>query len=128
MSDATSRFDIPARPERRYPPAGGVEHAGGTTFYLTPEPSPSVDVLDGHLGAVLDDERYVKGDWFDLPMPVYLVHDREVSTVFRVVVRDGRVELHVLPATDPEGLEALFERLRERTALAWDVECHAEEP
>lgn len=127
MSDS-SRFEIPARPERRYPAAGGVEHAGGTAFYLTPGPSLPVDELDDHLAAVLADDRYVKGDWFDLPMPVYLVHDREVSTAFRVVVRDDRVELHVLPATDPAGLAALFERLRERTAVEWTVECHPEEP
>ena len=127
MSDSTSRFDIPARPERRYR-SGGVSHEGGTAFYLTPESSLSVDELDAHLSAILDGDRYVKGDWFDFPMPVYLVHDREVSTAFRTVAREGRIELHVLPNTDSAGLEALFRALCDRTAGEWTVECHTEEP
>ena len=127
MSDPISQFDIPARPERRYR-SGGVSHEGGTAFYLTPEPSLSVEDLNDHLSAVLDRDRYVKGDWFDFPMPVYLVHDREVSTAFRTVVREGRIELHVLPATDSAGLEALFRALCDRTDVEWTVECHTEEP
>ena len=127
MSDSTSRFDIPARPERRYR-SGGVSHEGGTAFYLIPEPSLSVEELDEHLSGVLGGTRYVKGDWFDFPMPVYLVHDREVSTAFRTVVREGRIELHVLPKTDSTGLEALFRALCDRTAVEWTVECHTEKP
>ena len=127
MSDPTPQFDIPARPERRYR-SGGVSHEGGTAFYLSPELSLSVEELDEHLSAILDGNRYVKGDWFDFPMPVYLVHDREVSTAFRTVVREGRIELHVLPATDSAGLEAIFRALRDRTGVEWTVECHTERP
>ena len=118
MSEPRSRpsFAIPQRPERRFSRSGGLSYEGTTVFVLTPDSVPEdVSDPDGWLYAllkgVLDAEHYIYGDWFDLPMPVLLVHDRETSDVFRVAIRDGTVEFHVLPDTEPEGLAALYERL-----------------
>ena len=143
MADAPS-FDIPAHPERNYTATGGVEYEGTTVFVLEldgePESSgPSDDPAAPTSGAeagpvgelvatVLADDRYVRGDWFDLPKPVYLVHDREVSTSFRLVVLSGRIELHVLPSTDAEGLRAFHERLRTESGADWSVDCRVERP
>ena len=120
LSDNPS-FDIPVRPERRYTRNGGVAYEGGTTFHLVTKPSLSADDLESILTTVLDNDRYVRGDWFDLPRPVFLVHDRTVSTAFRVVVRSGRLELHVLPSTDPAALKAIFDQLRETASVEWNV-------
>ncbi len=120
-------FEIPARPERNYTPTGGVEYVGETAFHLEPDLEPSAEELEDVLTDLLDADRYVRGDWFDLPRPVYLVHDRRVSTSFRVVVRSGRLELHVLPSTESEGLRALYDRLRAATDLDWTVRCRVEE-
>jgi hypothetical protein len=115
-------FEVPVRPERRFPPSGGVEYRGEVAFHVTPRADRSVEQLDGLLVDVLADERYVRGDFFDLPAPAYLVRDREVDTSFRVVVREGRVELHVLPHTDAAALEALYGRLAAAGEVAWSVE------
>lgn len=120
-------FDIPTRPERNYTATGGIEYVGETAFHLQPEPEMSASELEEVLTGLLDADRYVRGDWFDLPRPVYLVHDREVSTAFRVVVRSGRLELHVLPSTDSEGLRALYDRLRDATDADWSVQCWVEQ-
>ena len=80
--------------------------------------------------SVLDSAAYRYGDWFDLPMPLYLVHDDSTHDTFRVAVRDGRVEVHVLPETEPEGVRALHDRLVEASgeAFEWTVERRIEEP
>jgi hypothetical protein len=118
----TPTFAIPRRPERRYPRRGGVEYEGETVFSLT----PAADCEDAELArlveSVLESEPYRYGDWFDLPMPLYLVHDDETGDTFRVAVRDGALEFHVLPDTDPEGLRALYERLTDRCDASWRVE------
>ncbi|MEF8840222.1 MAG: hypothetical protein V5A62_01160 [Haloarculaceae archaeon] len=127
---ATDEFAIPARPDRRYPRGGGVEYVGGTVFSF----DPGVDRTDGELAtllvSVLDSGTYRYGDWFDLPMPLYLVRDDSTHDTFRVAVRDGRVEVHVLPETDPEGVRALHDRLAEagEDAFEWTVERRVEEP
>ena len=124
------RFAIPAHPDRRYPRSGGVEYVGGTVFSF----EPGVDREDGELTAlvesILDSEAYRYGDWFDLPMPLYLVHDASTHDTFRVAVRDGRVEVHVLPETESEGVRALHDRLAEASegAVEWTVERRVEEP
>lgn len=125
MSDDTDRptFDIPVRPERRYPPGGGVQYEGRTVFALHADPPLSRSDLESHLHAVLGSASYTYGDRSGLPAPVYLVHDRQRRTVFRVVVRDARLELHVLPNTDSETIYAFYERLRERDGVSWDVKC-----
>ena len=122
-------FAIPSRPGRRYPRNGGVEYVGGTVFSF----DPGVDRDDSELAAlvesVLDSEPYRYGDWFDLPMPLYLVHDAVTHDTFRVAVRDGRVEVHVLPETGSAGVQALHERLVEAgEASEWTVERRVEEP
>jgi hypothetical protein len=143
MADAPS-FDIPAHPERNYTATGGVEYEGTTVFDLEPdgepasvgpddEPGASTSEAEGGpigelVAAVLADDRYVRGDWFDLPRPVYLVHDRDVSTSFRLVVLSGRIELHVLPSTDAEGLRAFHEGLRTESSADWSVDCRVERP
>jgi len=130
-ADATAdEFDIPARPDRRYPHSGGVEYVGGTVFSF----DPGVDRAESELAAlvvsVLDSGPYRYGDWFDLPMPLYLVRDDSTHDTFRVAVRDGRVEVHVLPETDPGGVRALHDRLVDATEgpFEWAVERRVEEP
>lgn len=131
MADADDggddRFAIPRRPDRRYPHSGGVEYDGETVFSLTPTPPQDDGRLESLLESVLTADRYVFGDWFDLPMPLYLVHDSETGDVFRVSVRDGQVRLHVLPATDPPGLRGLFDGLRAADeAIEWHVDCRVD--
>jgi len=109
--DPDPLFEIPAHPERRYPSGGGVEYEGGTVFTLTPEPAADDEALTALVEQVLAEASFTHGDWFDLPMPLYLVHDEETGDVFRVAVRDGTVEFHVLPATGAAGLRHLYERL-----------------
>ena len=125
----SDRFAIPARPDRRYPRSGGVKYVGGTVFSFEPD----VDREDGELTrlveSVLDSDAYQYGDWFDLPMPLYLVHDAVTHDTFRVAVRDGRVEVHVLPETGSEGIRALHDRLVEagEGAFEWSVDRRIEE-
>ncbi|MGN8216851.1 hypothetical protein ACTG0T_00675 [Halococcus morrhuae DSM 1307] len=117
-------FAISHRPERRYSRHAGLEYEGSTVFSLSPaNPGDHEnEALDELLQDVLDGEPYTYGDWFDLPMALYLVHDTETGDVFRVSVRDGRIEFHVLPETDPDGLRALYRRLAARSEREWIVE------
>lgn len=122
MDDDPS-FEIPTRPRREYHD-GGVEYAGRTAFVL--RTATDGDGLDDWVDRILDGERYTRGDWFDLPSPVYLVYDEAIGTVFRVVVHDRRVELHVLPDTDPAGLRAFYDALRTVSDASWSVSCETE--
>ena len=124
MSDASPdpSFEIPHPPERRYSRHAGLEYGGGTVFSLTPAADIGNDDLDALLIGVLDRETYTYGDWFDLPMALYLVHDTDTGDVFRVAVRDGSIELHVLPETDPAGLRELHRRLCTASNAAWRVD------
>lgn len=128
MTDDAPTFDIPRRPERVYPREGGVEYEGGTVFTL----SPDSEVTDGELAAlvetVLDADRYTYGDWFELPLPVYLVHDEPHDTAFRVVIRYETVEFHVLPETVADALAELHDRLSGAAGWEWRVECETTGP
>jgi hypothetical protein len=124
--DPAGRFHVPERPTRRYRRDGGVEYVGGTVFSLAPAADRSDDELATLVERVLAAEAYRYGDWFDLPMPLYLVHDDGTHDTFRVSVRDGRVELHVLPETDSAGLRAFHGRLAEHGD--WTVERRVEDP
>lgn len=115
-------FAIPEHPERRYPRAGGVEYEGGTVFLLTPPGDWSESALAALVERVLAADDYRYGDWFDLPMALYLVHDDATNDTFRVAVRDAHVELHVRPKTKSEGLRALYDRLVDATDGDWRVE------
>ncbi|MFB6178815.1 MAG: hypothetical protein ABEI77_03710 [Halorientalis sp.] len=130
MSDADDgsddRFAIPRHPQRRYPYNGGVEYDGETVFRLVPTPDQSDEQLQRLVEGVLAGERYTYGDWFDLPMPLYLVNDERTGDVFRVSVRDGTIRLHVLPATESAGLRGLFEQVEAVADVTWRVECHVE--
>ncbi|WP_255148918.1 hypothetical protein [Halorarius halobius] len=119
---ATPDFSIPEHPERRYPREGGVEYEGGTVFLLSPAGERDEASLASLVEAVLDGGDYRYGDWFDLPMPLFLVHDDETGDTFRVAVRDGRVELHVRPETEPAGLREFYDRLVDATDGEWRVE------
>lgn len=110
-------FDDPTRPTREYR-EGGVERTGGTVFRLVPDNG----TVDGEVERVLADDRYTAGDWFDLPAPVYLVRDRTLNTVFRVVRLDERVELHVMATTEVAGLRAFYDRLVGESDSPWAVE------
>ncbi|MFC7133409.1 MULTISPECIES: hypothetical protein [Salinibaculum] len=116
-------FEIPAHPERRYPYEGGVEYEGETVFTLTPGADRSSADLRDLVEATLTAGPYRHGDFFDLPMPLYLVRDDETADVFRISVRDGRVRLHVLPATESAGLRAFYDRLVARSDADWRVDC-----
>lgn len=119
--DDTPTFAIPKRPERRYPRRGGVEYDGETVFTLRPAEARDDETLSRLVESVLEEHQYRYGDWFDLPMPLYVVHDEATGDTFRVAVRDGTVEFHVLPATEPAGLRALYERLTAATDTEWSV-------
>ena len=115
-------FAIPRHPERRYSRHAGLEYEGTTVFSLSPTAERENGTLDDLLKSVLDGDAYIYGDWFDLPMALYLVHDTGTGDVFRVSVRDGAIEFHVLPGTNPEGLRALYGRLAERSDDDWVVD------
>ena len=119
-------FEIPVRPERRFPYDEGVTYEGSTVFRLAPAAERAEDALVDLVEAVLETGPYRFGDYYDLPMPVYLVRDEGTGDVFRVSVRDGRVGLHVLPATEPSGLRAFYERLVERGDTEWRVDYRTE--
>lgn len=127
MTDEAPSFDISCRPDRVYPRGGGVEYEGGTVFRLSPDDEASDDELATLVETVLASGRYTYGDWFELPAPVYLVHDEPHSTAFRVVVRYGSVEFHVLPETAREALRALYARLCEESDYSWTVESETTE-
>lgn len=126
MSDDEPTFSIPQRPTRRYRRHGGVEYEGETVFTLRPERDSKKRSLAALAESVLERGPYRYGDWFDLPMPVYLVHDDETGDTFRVAVRDGTIRLYVLPDTDPPGLRAFYDRLDRRTESAWSVTCRTD--
>lgn len=128
MTDDAPTFEIPRRPKRTYPYDGGVEYEGGTIFRLSPAPDFADDELRTLVEEVLGGRRYTFGDWFDLPAPVYLVHDERHSTAFRVVIRYGAVELHVLPETAGEALRQIYARLCEESECVWRVECETTSP
>lgn len=115
-------FDIPSRPNRRFPSAGGVEYEGGTRFDLRPADERGDRALSDLVESVLADGPYRHGDFVDLPMPLLLVRDDETGDVFRVSIRDGAVRLHVLPETESAGLRAFYERLSRRADVEWSVE------
>ena len=119
---AGSRFDI-THPERSHSRARGMEYEGGTVFVFVPRRS---DGLAEQVQELLDAGPYRYGDWFDLPMPLFLVHDDETGDTFRVAVRDGTIRLYVLPDTDPPGLRAFYDRLDRRTESAWSVTCRTD--
>ncbi|WP_178917547.1 hypothetical protein [Natronomonas gomsonensis] len=119
--DDDPTFAIPTPPERRYPRGGGVEYEGETVFSVRPTADFDDRELVELVQSVLDAGPYRYGDWFDLPMPLYLVHDDDTGDTFRVAVRDGAVEFHVLPATDSAGLRGLYRRLTDATDSSWSV-------
>lgn len=126
MTARDHSFAIPGRPERTYPRGGGVEYEGETVFVLSPETDRSNGDLDELVVAVLDSGPYRSGDFMELPMPLYLVRDEETGDVFRVTVRNGAVQLHVLPETDSEGLRRFYDRLREVSECGWSVACRTD--
>ncbi len=119
----TPSFAIPNHPTRQYHRRGGVEYDGETVFSLHPETAYGDETLRELVEGVLDGEPYRYGDWFDLPMPLYLVHDDHTGDTFRVAVRDGVVELYVLPETEAAGLRAFYRRLFKTSDTGWDVTC-----
>lgn len=118
--DREADFSIPDRPTPTYSRHDGVDYEGGCVFELVPRGLGHKQLAD-LVRETLADGPYRYGDWFDLPMPLFLVHDDSTGDTFRVGVRDGRVELHVRPQTTAEGLRALYERLADATGCGWDV-------
>jgi hypothetical protein len=119
-------FEIPAHPRRRFPYEGGVEYEGGAVFSLDPSTDRSTESLADLVERVLEAGPYRYGDFFELPMPLYLVRDDGTGDVFRVSIRDGTVRFHVLPETETAGLRALYRRLDDRTDFDWHVDCGTE--
>lgn len=126
MTARDPSFTIPARPERTYPYSGGVEYEGETVFELVPESERDTAALADLVARVLESGPYRFGDFLELPMTVYLVRDDETADVFRVVVRDGTVRLHVLPDTGSAGLRRFYERLVEESGPEWRVDCRTD--
>jgi hypothetical protein len=126
MTARDPSFTIPARPERTYPYSGGVEYEGETVFELTPAADREEAALSKLVATVLEAGPYRFGDFLELPMTVYLVRDDETADVFRVVVRDGTVRLHVLPDTGSAGLRRFYERLVEASDTEWRGGCRTD--
>lgn len=125
-TDSEPTFEIPIRPSRRYSRHGGLEYEGSTVFTLRPDSDCEEPALVDLVESVLDRPPYRYGDWFDLPMPLYVVHDDRTGDTFRLGIRDGAIELHVLPATEPAGLRAFYERLIDASSMSWSVTCRTE--
>jgi hypothetical protein len=122
MSEGSPSFAIPAHPERTYPRSGGVEYEGDVVFELRPADAHGDDELDALVTTVLSDGPYRMADFLELPMALYLVRDEETTDVFRVSIRDGSVRLHVLPATESQGLRAFYDRLVAESDTTWSVD------
>jgi hypothetical protein len=120
-------FQIPKRPQRRFPYSGGVEYVGETIFLLTPDQDRSNPTLSELVEATLADGPYRYGNFLTLPMDLFLVRDDETGDVFRVSIRNGTVRFHVLPETGSTGLRRLYDRLVDRTTVGWHVECQTSE-
>lgn len=118
-------FNIPVHPIRSYD-SDTITTRGGTVFSLVPE-TDQVDIPDT-VDQVLESSTYVVGDWFELPRPVYLVRDAERGTIFRVVVADESVDIHVLPSTTADGIAAFYNGLCEESDQPWTVEKFVERP
>ncbi len=125
VADSNPSFSIPHRPRRTYPRQGGVRYEGETIFRLSPDADCSEEHLTALVTEVLSGDPYTYGDWFDLPVPMYLVRDHERDTTFRVVVRYDSVELHVLPDTCSSGLRSMYRRLSDCSDVAWSVSCES---
>lgn len=115
-------FDV-ERPDRRVA-NGSVEYVGETIFALRPD-GDEIDDHESVVATALGADRYVAGDWFDLPATVYLVHDTATTDVARVAVRSDRIELHALPNTGVETLQALRNRLANAAETTLSVESIA---
>jgi hypothetical protein len=95
--------EIPTRPERRCPSAGGLEYDGGTRFELVPIDDPG-DSVARLVEQVLRAGPYRHGDFHELPMPLFLVRDDQAKldvhceTVLGVAVADRLDELHAYDA------------------------------
>jgi hypothetical protein len=126
MTTRDPPFAIPGRPRRTYPRGGGVEYEGETVFELEPDGELTDTALDSLVSEVLDEGPYQSGDFMDLPMELYLVRDDETRDVFRVAIRGGTIRLHVLPETEPEGLRRFYDRLVDRSACEWRVDCRTD--
>jgi len=126
MTARDPSFTIPGHPRRTYPRGGGVEYEGETAFELDPDGELADTALDSLVRAVLDEGPYRSGDFMDLPMELYLVRDDETGDVFRVAIRGGTIRLHVLPETESEGLRRFYDRVADRSACEWRVECRTD--
>jgi len=125
---AEDPFAIPERPVRTFPSAGGMEYEGGTAFVLEPTPAAEDGALADTVADLLAGGPYQYGDFHDLPMPLWLVRDRETGDTFRVAVRDATVRLHVLPRTEPPGLRGFYRRLDDRSDASWSVSRREQPP
>jgi hypothetical protein len=115
--DGADAFGDLRHPDRTFPRAGGMKYEGATVIELSPPSGPTDEAaLAALVREVLAADRYRFGDWFDLPLPVYLVHDNHAGDTFRVAVRESSVELHVRSATGADGLRAFRDRLSESVA------------
>ena len=119
-------FAIDSRPSRAYDRAGRLSYEGGMTFALEPAADSPGDLKEW-VTRVLETGPYRYGDFLELPMVVYLVHDEGTDDVFRVSIRDGRVRLHVLPETEPAGLQQFYERLTDESEAKWRIERRVED-
>jgi hypothetical protein len=89
-----------------------MQYEGATVIELRPTAGDADETaLATLVREVLAEGPYRFGDWFDLPLPVFLVHDDRTGDTFRVAVREDAIELHVRSATDAAGLRAFRDRL-----------------
>jgi hypothetical protein len=115
-ADDGGAFTDLQHPERSFSRAGEMSYEGATVVELRPTGEPTDEAaLAALVREVLGEGPYRFGDWFDLPLPVLLVHDGRTGDTFRLAVRESVVELHVRSATDAAGLRAFRDRLAEST-------------
>ena len=111
-----------ANADRSYPDASEADR---------PDPRHA-DYSDVDLVQLVDDVLasgpYQYGDFHELPMPLWLVRDRETSDAFRVAVRNGEIQLHVLPRTEAPGLQAFYDRVESASEdSVWRVRTRQKE-
>ena len=120
-ADNGGAFTNLQHPERSFSRAGEMSYEGATVIELRPTAEPTDEAALAALAReVLADGPYRFGDWFDLPLPVFLVHDGRTGDTFRLAVREAVIELHVRSATDAAGLRAFRDRLAESTPAGTD--------
>lgn len=113
------RFEIPQRPYREFTPGGRATMRDSIRFEL--HPSGKSVCLNTLIDRVLEDEHYTAIPWNGFPAPVYLVHDEQTASAFRVIVFEENIAIDVLPKTSEAGLARFYRSVTSATHGEWDI-------